>query len=45
MSGYEKVMIEKRDSLKNKHQIVISFTIVNISTGATYLVYDFLKEK
>jgi len=41
----EKVMIEKRDSLKNKHQIVISFTIVNISTGATYLVYDFLKEK
>lgn len=41
----EKKMIAKRDNLKNRHQIIVSFTIVNISTGATYLVYDFVKEK
>jgi hypothetical protein len=41
----EKIMIKKRDSLKNKYQIIVSFTVINISTGATYLVYDFVKEK
>ena len=41
----EERMIKERDSLKNKHQIIVSFTMVNLTTGATYLVYDFVKEK
>lgn len=38
-------MIKQREVLKNKHMIIVSFTIIDISTGATYLVYDFIKEK
>ena len=41
----KEVMIKKRDSLKNKHQIIVSFTVINLSTGATYLVYNFVQEK
>lgn len=38
-------MINERELQKNKSKIVLSFTTVSISSGATYLVYDFVKDK
>jgi len=45
VNDLEEIMIKKRGSLQSRHQIIVSFTVINISTGATYLVYDFVKEK